>query len=393
MLRLLVVSMAICIVGVQSQSLLYGQCGGIGWAGAKTCVSGSTCIYSSPYYSQCLPSGSGSSSTSAPTTAAPTTAAPTTAAPTTAATTQGAAASGSCPSTWKSKGSNFIQGKFKLGIDYNFYTKNTPSLTQFDYITIWMNTIDGSGSTAWNPWYQGAMLNLTISNNKIPVFYAYVIAFEARAKAGLQDCDSGLTPTLCVGGANFIRNNRAALVGKYTEHATNIAKLWGTTKPIVFIMEPDFWQYYGDSKQQGGGLDGTYMASLFNDFVSAIKAKLPNALISWDISAWIGQSGFQTWWCFFKDSQIDFIHTSGGQARGDSTNIKQNELTWSFVSSTTGKKIIADCGYGANGAWDPANCQVWTTTSNENARIADGVVALSETAIASGTIAKPSVTV
>ncbi|KAI0063290.1 hypothetical protein BV25DRAFT_412292 [Artomyces pyxidatus] len=35
---------------------MYGQCGGNGWAGPTTCVSGSTCKVSSQYYSQCLPS-------------------------------------------------------------------------------------------------------------------------------------------------------------------------------------------------------------------------------------------------------------------------------------------------------------------------------------------------
>ncbi|MCJ1306578.1 hypothetical protein MMC25_000221 [Agyrium rufum] len=38
-----------------AQQTLYGQCGGIGWKGATTCVAGSVCIVSNPYYSQCLP--------------------------------------------------------------------------------------------------------------------------------------------------------------------------------------------------------------------------------------------------------------------------------------------------------------------------------------------------
>jgi len=32
----------------------YGQCGGVGWTGATTCASGSTCTASGAYYSQCL---------------------------------------------------------------------------------------------------------------------------------------------------------------------------------------------------------------------------------------------------------------------------------------------------------------------------------------------------
>nr|AAC26489.1 cellulose-binding beta-glucosidase [Phanerodontia chrysosporium] len=43
------------LTGVQAQSGLYQQCGGIGWTGATTCVSGATCTVLNPYYSQCLP--------------------------------------------------------------------------------------------------------------------------------------------------------------------------------------------------------------------------------------------------------------------------------------------------------------------------------------------------
>lgn len=35
---------------------VWGQCGGIGYTGSTTCASGSTCTYSNPWYSQCLPS-------------------------------------------------------------------------------------------------------------------------------------------------------------------------------------------------------------------------------------------------------------------------------------------------------------------------------------------------
>jgi cellulase len=38
-----------------AQQTAYGQCGGVGWAGPTTCVSGYTCKVSSQYYSQCLP--------------------------------------------------------------------------------------------------------------------------------------------------------------------------------------------------------------------------------------------------------------------------------------------------------------------------------------------------
>ncbi|KAJ7746016.1 glycoside hydrolase [Mycena metata] len=55
------------LIGFASQTLAqsqpWGQCGGIGWAGATTCTSGWTCVLSSAYYSQCLQSASTSATT------------------------------------------------------------------------------------------------------------------------------------------------------------------------------------------------------------------------------------------------------------------------------------------------------------------------------------------
>ncbi len=87
------------------------------------------------------------------------------------------------------------------------------------------------------------------------------------------------------------------------------------------------------------------MRSLFNDIVLAIKKNLPNALISWDISAWLSVSDMTKWWNFFSNStDINFINTSGGQSHAELTNIKPNELKWKFMSNLTKKAIIADSG-------------------------------------------------
>lgn len=135
--------------------------------GPKTCVSGSFCSFQNQWYSQCLPG-------SAPSTAAPATASTTKAASSTvAATTKAAsftaapATTGSSSSSYKSKGSSFINGKFRLGIDYNIAKSlNSQDLSQYDYVTIWLNTVDNSGSTAWNPWYQG-MIDFKANSRKI----------------------------------------------------------------------------------------------------------------------------------------------------------------------------------------------------------------------------------
>ncbi|KAF9525925.1 glycoside hydrolase superfamily [Crepidotus variabilis] len=62
---------------------LYGQCGGSDYTGETTCVAGSTCVYSSQWYSQCVASSSTPTTTvaSPTTTAVPTTTAAPTATP------------------------------------------------------------------------------------------------------------------------------------------------------------------------------------------------------------------------------------------------------------------------------------------------------------------------
>jgi hypothetical protein len=120
------------------------------------------------------------------------------------------------------------------------------------------------------------------------------------------------------------------------------------------------------------------MRSLFDDFVLAIKSELPNARISWDISPWLSQPAMQIWWGFFSSSpHINYIHTSGGESLADSPQMKLNELTWSFMSSLTGKRIIADTGYGVGGGSTGHN-SLYDNVNNLLARINDGVIAVSQ---------------
>ncbi|KAG8736715.1 Beta-glucosidase cel3A [Ceratobasidium sp. 428] len=77
---------------VLGQQQMYAQCGGIGWTGGTTCVSGATCNKINDYYYQCLP-GSGSGSTT--TTTKPTT----TSKPTTTTSTKPGTGTGTTTST------------------------------------------------------------------------------------------------------------------------------------------------------------------------------------------------------------------------------------------------------------------------------------------------------
>lgn len=53
---------------VFAQSPIWGQCGGQGWTGPTTCVAGSVCTFSNPWYSQCLPGTATTTTTTTTTT-------------------------------------------------------------------------------------------------------------------------------------------------------------------------------------------------------------------------------------------------------------------------------------------------------------------------------------
>ncbi|PSR93971.1 hypothetical protein PHLCEN_2v4573 [Hermanssonia centrifuga] len=53
-------SLCVLVTTVVAQQSVWGQCGGIGWTGSQTCVSGTTCTVLNDYYSQCLPAASAS---------------------------------------------------------------------------------------------------------------------------------------------------------------------------------------------------------------------------------------------------------------------------------------------------------------------------------------------
>jgi len=105
------------IAGALAQGAAYAQCGGQGWTGATTCVSGYTCTYSNQYYSQCLP---GSAATTLST-----------------STTQPSSTSASQPSATTSKAPAATGGWKFLGVDESgaeFGNQNFPGLWGKDFI-------------------------------------------------------------------------------------------------------------------------------------------------------------------------------------------------------------------------------------------------------------------
>jgi len=177
----------------------------------------------------------------------------------------------------------------------------------------------------------------------------------------------------------YIQQDLAAITDVYKSYAQGYAGCYGTTRPIVFEMEPDFYQY--TSSSQGMPMTKAQAGMILGQYVSTVKQYLPNAYFSIDISPWVDDNGLtngQDWYSHFDLSKFTFVNTSGGSTLGADTKIRaDNMMTWSGVSQVTGMGVLADTGYGANGA-SAGHDASWDDVNNLNARIADGVVSISQ---------------
>jgi hypothetical protein len=219
---------------------------------------------------------------------------------------------------------------------------------------------------------QANILKACVAQNKLPVFSTHYITSEGMLK-GLVNCGtSGSNNTFCTKGANFVRQNRDYILSRYNYLAANIASIIGKQGNILLKIEANFSQYYTSQVQQSGPLTGQYMRALFDDICKTVRAQLPNAAFSWEITPEMSQDAMRTYWAYFQSSPyISYTHTLGDQIRADSFNIRDNQLTWSFMNQLTNKKIIADCT-------TLSDCQQWANFGNMVKRLKDRVTSLTQ---------------
>jgi hypothetical protein len=284
-------------------------------------------------------------------------------------------------------GTAFSQCRFHFGTIDSIARANPSMIPQLDFYTPgWMASISDTfdmGYVCTDTKAGGTFAN------QVPVIVAYAAAFYVKRHAGLVDCGAtpGSTADLCHQGAAAIQTNLAAIVNVYKSFGQGFAACYGTTRPIIFEMEPDFYQYtYTGSTGQTQPWTYAQAGQIMGQFVGAMKASLPNALFSMDISPWVGTNNNTgsngsdngaNWYSFFDMTQFTFINTSGGSTNAAAAQIRGNAMTWAGVSHATGKPILADTGYGFNGSSagpDPA----WDSATNINARMLDGVVSISQ---------------
>jgi hypothetical protein len=218
---------------------------------------------------------------------------------------------------------------------------------------------------------------------KVPIVVAYLAAGIVKRRASICDCNvtsCGTNNDLCHQGAALINQHKQTILNAYRSYSQGYAGCYGTTKPIVFAMEPDFYQYTATT--QTDPWTAAEAGQIMSEFVAALRSSLPNAHFSFDISPWVapnnGGDHGANWFSNFDMSLFTFVSTSGGGTNANTAKIRNsNNMTWAGLRQASGKPILADTGYGANGvsAGEDPN---WNVAANINARIADGVISISQ---------------
>ena len=211
--------------------------------------------------------------------------------------------------------------------------------------------------------------------SQIPYINLYTIAGMASAKKKLTDCNVGAKPekTLCVNGANFIREYKAQLLQSYTDTANAIKTNYGIDKPIFLHFEPDLYQY-NSNIQKDRGLSFDEISEMVNSWTDIFKATLPNASLVMDVSPW--NSDLKGW--SKKLRNFDYAGLVGRRFEPEPMirNSKGKDLmTYAQIVKLTGKKLIVDDAHGPGGKWLPYNPN-WDKLELYNARFEDGIIAV-----------------
>ncbi|KAJ1568795.1 hypothetical protein HK096_005284 [Nowakowskiella sp. JEL0078] len=186
--------LAILASFASAQAALYGQCGGIGWTGPTTCVSGTACVKVNDYYFQCLTGSTTSNAATTTSKASTTTSKASTTTTATKTTTTSSKASTSTSSSPVSTGTTLSQTGNPVG---NWFTK---------------------AKTKWSTSLVDIILSYQQSNGGWPknLDYATLSAGSGGSESGT--IDNGATTTEAIYLAEIYKN------GKVTKYRDAVRK-------------------------------------------------------------------------------------------------------------------------------------------------------------------------
>ena len=267
--------------GAMAQGAAWAQCGGQGWTGATTCVSGYYCYLQNPYYSQCIPGTVSTTAKAATTTAEATSAS--TAVPTTLVTkTFSAATAGGTTAHFKwfgvdESGAEFTQTSLPgvYGTDFIFPSSSTIDTLMSEGFNIFRipflmermapTSLAGPLATAYLTNYTGTIEYITSKggyaiidphnsgryNGAVITDYAGFGTFWQNLAAHFQSNTNAIFDT-----NNEYHDMDQALVLNLNQAAINGIRAAGATSQYIFV--------------EGNGYTGAYSWNTTNDNLKAL---------------------------------------------------------------------------------------------------------------------------
>jgi len=246
-------------------------------------------------------------------------------------------------------GSTFSQCRFHFGtIDSKAKSAGTAMISQLDFFTPgWM--LGGSFDqtyvcTEGNP--GGALAN------QVPVVVAYLAAGITKRNHSLCDCNvSGCSGgNLCTYGSQYIAQDWTTILNAYRSYSQGYASCYGTTRPIVFEMEPDWYQYtYTSQTQPGRRRRPAHVWPSWSrrSEPTCPTPASPGRLALGRTEQWRRQRG-----AVVLELQPEPVHLRQYRRRRHQRptpprSARANNMTWAGLNQVTGKPILADTGYGA----------------------------------------------
>ncbi|KJA19452.1 glycoside hydrolase family 5 protein [Hypholoma sublateritium FD-334 SS-4] len=254
-----------------AQVAIYGQCGGVNYSGATTCASGSTCVYSNPYYSQCLPGQAPSSSTTV--TASPTTTTVKTTTTGTTTTTASSPGNSVCPGTrtkFKFFGVNESGAEFgntawpgALGTDYTW-----PSPSSIDFFV-------GKGFNTFRVPF--------LLERMTPPATGITGPFNQTYLSGLQTIVSYITGKgafVLIEPHNYMSYNNAVITSNsdFQTFWKNLATVFKSNNNVIF-----------DLMNEPNGIPATTVAALMQSGINGVRsAGATTQMILVEGTSWTG---------------------------------------------------------------------------------------------------------
>jgi hypothetical protein len=246
-------------------------------------------------------------------------------------------AHGAAPVFNDASGKGFSNCKFNYGMDYAGDSYAYPA--SVTYVRTWLgysgDNLDNNSNNMLRSCKNGTLAGRT------PFVVGYIIAYMGHDQ-DLPDCDvaqrTGATKSLCTDGTQMIRNNKQVIINRYRSLASQIAATWGTSTPILWMTEPDYLQYTGNT-QVGGGFSYQEAGQYLREFLTAVRSVLPNAVFALDVAPWMGGNA-SAWFAAMPMDMVNYLTVFGVPTEHIQNNQWSN--TWLELSSLSNRAIISE---------------------------------------------------